>query len=170
MMTPVVVITESTSLSGVAGTPSRNCVWGARPVVTRATEIQAHAGVTDHLSRALIARPAAWNGIGGREYRSKEQARLRKQAERERDCRTGKHSKDCPPETCPRKLAKQAEQHANQERHPASRDAGSGRVGSGRDGPSSEQQRRTDVEGRHDDDVVFGSRWPDDSYGERGSP
>jgi hypothetical protein len=68
-----------------------------------------------------------WNGIDGKEFRSKEQARLRQQAYRKRKCEGGTHTKDCPPETCPKKVAKDRGDGA-------SRDAGSGRDGSGRDG------------------------------------
>lgn len=67
---------------------------------------------------------AEWNGIDGKEYRSKEQARLRQQAYRLRRCQAGEHTKDCPPETCPKKQAKRP-------RNAALRDAGSGRDGSG---------------------------------------
>jgi hypothetical protein len=67
----------------------------------------------------------AWNGVGGKEYRSKEQARIRQQNHRLKKCQNGTHSKDCPPETCPKKLARRS-------RHTASRDTGSGRAGSGR--------------------------------------
>lgn len=76
-----------------------------------------------------------WNGIDGKEWRSKEQARLRKQAQRIRDCESGKHSKDCPPETCPKKLARRL-------RHTASRDTGSGRDGTGRDDPQNSNEEK----------------------------
>lgn len=68
-----------------------------------------------------------WNGIGGKEYRSKEQARLRQQAHRKRKCDDGQHDRHCPNDTCPKKLAQTAS-------NGGSRDPGPGRAGSGRDG------------------------------------
>lgn len=49
-----------------------------------------------------------WNGTDAKFNRSREQTRQRKERQRKRDCEQGKHSKDCPPDTCPRKYAKQA--------------------------------------------------------------
>jgi hypothetical protein len=73
-----------------------------------------------------------WNGVAGKEYRSKEQARRRQVTRRQRQCSAGNHSKDCPtidaagnPWTCPRRVARDA-------RNGASRDTGTGRAGTGR--------------------------------------
>lgn len=68
-----------------------------------------------------------WNGIGGKEYRAKENARLRQQAHRKARCEAGQHDRHCPSDTCPRKLARAAG-------NGGSRDPGSGRDGSGRVG------------------------------------
>lgn len=74
-----------------------------------------------------------WNGIGGKEYRSKEQTRLRQQAHRKKKCDSGKHDRHCPSETCPKKADKEAG-------NGGSRDPGSGRVGTGRVGTSAESK------------------------------
>jgi hypothetical protein len=101
-----------------------------------------------------------WNGTGGREHRSKEQAAERKRAQRMRDCRNGRHSKDCPttdgngePWECPWRT-----------RHAASRDAGSGRagtgrVGTGRVGSGRDGKGSTKASGHESDDAA--PSWPD---------
>jgi len=80
----------------------------------------------------------AWNGTGSREHRSKEQSRKRSHAYRLRQCQAGQHSKDCPatdlsgaPRQCPKRAKRKP-------RDTASRDAGTGRDGTGRVGGSSQ--------------------------------
>jgi hypothetical protein len=55
---------------------------------------------------------STWNGIAGKEFRSKEATRRRTAAYRLRKCESGEHSKDCPPETCPKKIARRAQREA----------------------------------------------------------
>lgn len=49
-----------------------------------------------------------WNGIGGKEYRSKEQTRLRTAAYRQRRCEAGDHDRHCPSDSCPKKASRKA--------------------------------------------------------------
>lgn len=82
-----------------------------------------------------------WNGIDGREYRSKEQARLRQEIHRRKKCESGDHDRHCPSATCPKKLAKQR--------------VTPGHVTPGRDGPglvgSSNEESNTKATAETDD-------------------
>jgi hypothetical protein len=49
-----------------------------------------------------------WNGPDAKVNRSREQARIRQENRRIRRCQRGIHDKECPPETCPKKIAKRA--------------------------------------------------------------
>jgi hypothetical protein len=46
-----------------------------------------------------------WNGPEAEVNRSREQARIRQENRRIRRCQRGIHDKDCPPETCRKKIA-----------------------------------------------------------------
>lgn len=80
-----------------------------------------------------------WNGIGGKEYRSKEQARLRQQAHRKRKCDAGQHDRHCPAETCSKRNggSRDAKQTQRTDVRMEAGNAGSRDPGSGRDGPGS---------------------------------
>jgi hypothetical protein len=73
-----------------------------------------------------------WNGIGNYRERKLEQDAERKRRQRWRDCvEKGKHTKDCPPEICPKKGGQPPRPEGASH---ASRDSGTGRVGTGRVG------------------------------------
>ena len=52
---------------------------------------------------------ATWNGVEAKANRAAEASRRTSAAHRLRRCEKGEHSKDCPPEMCPRKRAKKTE-------------------------------------------------------------
>lgn len=81
---------------------------------------------------------AHWNGVGGREYRSKEAARVRQAERRRGQCEQGSHDRHCPSETCPEKARQAAAKAAREAKkeaservgHSGSRDPGPVRSGS----------------------------------------
>lgn len=79
-----------------------------------------------------------WNGVAGREWRSKEQTRLRTKATRIRACERGEHSKDCPttdldddPRVCPKRADKEATKEPRTPRSATPGRDGTGRAGHG---------------------------------------
>ena len=79
-----------------------------------------------------------WNGIGGKEYRAKENARQRQISRRIRQCKAGTHDRHCPtvdgdgnPWTCPKRAEREAKKAAREAGNSGSRDPGTGRDGTG---------------------------------------
>jgi hypothetical protein len=78
-----------------------------------------------------------WNGIDGREYRSKEKTRQRVEVYRRRKCERGEHDRHCPSDTCPKKIAKVRVTAGN---------ATPGRDGTGRDGTQPQNSNEEEQE------------------------